>query len=115
KGIPNSELRRNANKIDRGALDVVLDESAPFSQVRRYQRSPRLRGQLHVNSESGVNYIAMNLAQPPFDDVHVRRALNFAFDRTAVAEIENSVGITAVTPTEHSLPDSVEGDLLATY
>jgi peptide/nickel transport system substrate-binding protein len=115
KGTPNSELRRSASKIDRGALDVVLDVSAPYSQVRRYQRSPRLRTRLHANTESGVDYISMNLALPPFDDVHVRRALNLALDRATLAQIENRVGIAPVIPTEHSLPDSVEGDLLATY
>jgi peptide/nickel transport system substrate-binding protein len=115
RGTPDSELKKSASKIDRGALDVMLDESAPYLQVRRYQRSPRLRTRLHANKESGVNYISMNLALPPFDDVHVRRALNLALDRTTLARIENSVGIGPVTPIEHSLPDSVEGDLLAAY
>ena len=115
RGTPDSELKKSASKIDRGALDVILEESAPFSQVRRYQRSSRLRRRLHANTESGVNYISMNLALPPFDDVHVRRALNLALDRTTLARIENSVGIGPVTPTEHSFPDSVEGDLLAAY
>jgi ABC-type transport system substrate-binding protein len=29
-----------------------------------------------MNAQSAVDYITMNLAVAPFDDVHVRRALN---------------------------------------
>ena len=116
RGTLNSERRRNARRIDRGALDVVLDESAPSGQIRRYLQSPGLRRRLHLNAYSGVEYVTMNLAVPPFDDVHVRRALNLSLDRTALAGIESGArGFGPVTPTEHDLPDSVEGNLLADY
>jgi peptide/nickel transport system substrate-binding protein len=116
RGTLNSERKRNARRIDRGALDVVLDESAPSGQIRRYQRSPGLRRRLHLNAYSGVEYVTTNLAVPPFDDVHVRRALNLTLDRTALARIESGPrGFGPVTPTEHDLPDSVERDLLADY
>jgi peptide/nickel transport system substrate-binding protein len=114
RGAPNSERSRNARRIDRGALDVVLDDNAPLGQLHRYDRSARLRSRIHVNAESGVGYITMNLALPPFDDVHVRRALNLVLDRTALARIENG-SLELITPTEHALPDSVEGDLLTDY
>ena len=116
RGTLNSERRRNAGRIDRGALDVVLDDSAPSAQIRRYQRSPGLRRRLHLNAYSGVEYITMNLAVPPFDDVHARRALNLTLDRTALARIESGPrGFGPVTPTEHDLPNSIERDLLADY
>jgi peptide/nickel transport system substrate-binding protein len=116
RGGPNSEQRRNAGKVDRGALDVILDDSARFEQARRYERSPVLRKRLHVNPEAGVEFITMNLAVRPFDDVHVRRALNFALNREALTKIENRASVFGpVTPTAHLFPDSVEGDLLATY
>jgi peptide/nickel transport system substrate-binding protein len=114
RGAPNSELKRNVRRIDRGTLDVILDNSAPFDQVRRYERSPRLRARLHVDAVSGVEFISMNLAVPPLDDVHVRRALNLALDRTALARVENSASFNPVTATAHALPDSVTGNLLAT-
>lgn len=112
----NSARLKNARRVDRGSLDVVLDESAPPGEIRRYQQSPHLRGRLHLNAVSLVNYITINLAAAPFDDVHVRRALDLVLDRTAYARIENRVGLLGpVTPTEHDLPDSVEGNLLANY
>jgi peptide/nickel transport system substrate-binding protein len=116
RGMPNSERQRNARKIDRGALDVILEGRPLVEQQRRYMRTTTLRERLHMDEQGGVEYSAMNLAVPPFDDVHVRRALNLALDRMALARIENRSGsFGPVTPTEHALPDSVEGDLLATY
>jgi peptide/nickel transport system substrate-binding protein len=113
RGTPNSERLRNAQRIDRGALDLVLDNTAPFGQVRRYERGVRLRRRVHLNAVSGLWYITMNLAVPPFDDVHVRRAVNLAVNRTAVARIQS--GSEPITPTQHDFPDSVEGNLLASY
>jgi hypothetical protein len=114
QGAFNSERMRNARKIDRGSLDVELGESASFDQTRRYERSG-LRNRLHANAGSGVEFTPINLAVPPFDDVHVRRALNLVLDRTALVRIENGAGsLRPLTLTEHFLPDSVEADLLAT-
>jgi peptide/nickel transport system substrate-binding protein len=116
RGGPDSERLRNARRVELGSLDVILDNSAPPGQLRRYRRSDRLRKRLHVNAESAVNYATMNLAVPPFDDVHVRRALNLVLDRAAFARIENTIGFFGpVIATEHDLPDNVEGDLLADY
>jgi peptide/nickel transport system substrate-binding protein len=114
RGTPNSERLRNAHRIDRGALDLVLDNSALIRQLRRYQQEGRLRRRVHLNAVGGVEYITMNLALAPFDDVHVRRAVNLAVDRTALARIESG-SLQPITPTQHNLPDSVEGNLLASY
>jgi peptide/nickel transport system substrate-binding protein len=116
RGTPNGELQGNARRIDRDTLDVILDGGVPSSQLHRYQRSAHLRSRLHVNAESGVSYITMTLAVPPFDDLHIRRAVDLVLDRTALTRIVNRFGSAElVTPTEHDLPDSVEGGLLADY
>src|SRR5581483_1779253 len=31
-------------------------------------------------------YLTMNLTQPPFDDVHVRKAMNWVMDKTALVQ-----------------------------
>ena len=55
--------------------------------------------------------ILFNLAQPPFDDVHVRRAVNLAVDKARVLEM-CCVAATAAT---HPVIDSLVGNLLADY
>ena len=71
----------DARKVDRGALDLVFDALPPRSQVARYRADARLRARLHANRSDVLYFDAMNLAVPPFDDLHVRRAVNLAIDK----------------------------------
>jgi ABC-type transport system substrate-binding protein len=57
-----------------------------------------------------VHYITLNMTQPPFDDVHVRRALAWVVDRAAVREAFG--GRQAGTIAQHIVPDSVLGGRL---
>ena len=43
--------------------------------------------QLHENRRSSFDFIPLNTHAPPFDDVRVRRALNFAIDRGRIARM----------------------------
>jgi ABC-type transport system substrate-binding protein len=59
----------------------------------------------------------MNLAMPPFDDVHVRRAVSHAIDEEALAEMLSEpkdvpFGGTSVDSGTHIAPDGIEGSLL---
>ncbi len=54
----------------------------------------------------------MNLAQPPFDDVHVRRAANLVIARRALVERFGPGGARLAV---HAAPDSLEGNLLLDY
>ena len=61
-----------------------------------------LRGELHLGPpDFDVFYYGMNSAEPPFDDVKVRQALNYAIDRETLATVLLS-GV--VTPTSKILP-----------
>jgi hypothetical protein len=61
----------------------------------------------------------MNLAVPPFDDVHVRRAFSLALDKAAL--IHRADQLSEVTPAfrgviaRHLAPDGLEGGLLDTW
>ncbi|MGE0025793.1 MAG: ABC transporter substrate-binding protein [Thermoleophilia bacterium] len=79
------EIRTNANvndifaRIARGELETSLS-SPPPAVTARYAGDADLRARLRVNTTSSITYVAMNLTEPPFDDVHVRRAMNYALD-----------------------------------
>jgi peptide/nickel transport system substrate-binding protein len=39
-----------------------------------------------------MNYLALNVTRPPFDDVRVRQAANFAFDKEALVQVMKGAG-----------------------
>jgi ABC-type transport system substrate-binding protein len=93
-----------APRVDAGELDIG---EATAAQIKRYRARPQLRSRLHYNEIDGMAVLYMNVAQPPFDDVHVRRAMNLAVDRVAI-------GAGARTAT-HLVTNGLERDLLASY
>jgi peptide/nickel transport system substrate-binding protein len=44
-------------------------------------------GQLHITPRPNMTYLSLNASAPPFDNIKVRRALNFAIDRAAMAKL----------------------------
>jgi ABC-type transport system substrate-binding protein len=98
--------------VDAGRLDLVLDWPAPADLADRYRADPELRRRLLVVPGDQVWYAAMNVAQPPFDDVHVRRAANLAVDKASIVDALGPGGGRLAT---HAAPDSLEGNLLLDY
>ena len=62
-------------------------------------------GQVHLAPQSGIFYMGLNTQTPPFDDVRVRRALNFAVDRGTIAALFEGRG----SPTCQILPSGFPG------
>ena len=116
-------LRRLFDDVVAGRLDIVLDTSPPLDQLRRFHADPQQRDALHVDEITFPEFIAMNLGVPPFDDVHVRRAVNLAIDKTKLQrdwvaassgqDIPESTG--GVVVADHLAPNALEGNLLGTY
>ena len=76
-----------ALKVDAGDIDLVLDGIPPADQVQRYTTDPALADRLHSNPSDAVRYVEMNLANPPFDDIHVRKALNYVIDKQGLLQL----------------------------
>lgn len=64
-----------------------------------------------VSSDAGVEYLSLNLAVPPFDDVHVRRAVNLAVDKATI--IHRCCVVSG--PASHYVVDNLTDNLLASY
>jgi peptide/nickel transport system substrate-binding protein len=71
------------NRIGAGELEDSFATASP-KIFREYQTSASKRKYLHSDSSDGTYYITMNLTQPPFDDVHVRKAMNWVMDKEAL-------------------------------
>jgi YVTN family beta-propeller protein len=88
--------------VERGAADYTLDPPPPD---RLQEAATRFASQLNVNPNPVVDTLALNTRLAPFNDVRVRRALNYAVDRAQVARI---IGADS-QPTCQMLPPYIPG------
>lgn len=99
-------------KIEAGELDAEI-ASVTGKTLRRYGEDPELAGRLRLDLTDTIQYVSMNLSQPPFDDVHVRRAVNLVLDKAGMRRAMGGPSIGEIAT--HVVPDPVLGGLLAGY
>jgi ABC-type transport system substrate-binding protein len=92
-----------------GAVDVVIGEDPPPQVLRKFTAAPELQGRVARSGSNFSRFIAINVAQPPFDDVHVRRATALVLDRGPFLLSEHE------TLTSHLIPDALVGGLLSAW
>jgi peptide/nickel transport system substrate-binding protein len=71
------------NKVSAGELDGSYASQPPPQVEQKYATDPSLKGKLHSDPDDVTSYITLNLLVPPFDDIHVRKAVNYALDKAA--------------------------------
>jgi ABC-type transport system substrate-binding protein len=91
-----------------GAADAEHEELLP-----EYRADPELAKRVLIYPADFVEWISINVAVPPFDDVHVRKAVNLAIDKAAIQRV--SGGQIEGNPAGHLAWDSVEGNILLSY
>ena len=101
------------NQVAAGTLDFVVDGAVPPEKIRDYQTDPALQTKINVYPSDAVRYVSFNLAVPPFDDVHVRKAVNWAFDKQGFRQLRG--GPTTGELAGHIFVNSLQNDLLAEY
>jgi YVTN family beta-propeller protein len=92
--------------IQQGKADWMLDYGA-LPAKRRRELEVRSASQLHVNPAPVTDNVILNVRVPPFDDVRVRRALNYAIDRRAIVKLYG--GPAAARPACQILPPQIPG------
>jgi peptide/nickel transport system substrate-binding protein len=70
--------------VERGSADYALD---PPPADRMSEVQTRYAGQLHVNPNDSTVIMWLNTRVAPFNDISVRRAINYAVDRARVARL----------------------------
>ncbi|MBV8081311.1 MAG: hypothetical protein JO186_13165, partial [Actinobacteria bacterium] len=100
------------NKIEAGQLDMATS-SIPPQVLRKYATTSSLKQYFHQNSGDRTWYITMNLTQPPFDDLHVRQALNWVMDKHSLVQAWGGPTVGAVA--QHIVPDTLFNNQLADY
>jgi peptide/nickel transport system substrate-binding protein len=99
-------------KLTAGGLEDAILSSSP-KVIGRYLEPARKRGALRTNANDWLLYFSMNLTQPPFDDVHVRRAMAWLLGRAALRDAWG--GAEAGPIARHLIPDSLLGGRLKRF
>jgi peptide/nickel transport system substrate-binding protein len=70
-------------KVQSGQLEDEVSSPQPKT-IRQYATDPSLKPRMIPNVGDRTNYFTMNLTQAPFDDIHVRKAMNWVVDKSAL-------------------------------
>jgi YVTN family beta-propeller protein len=97
---------RAATSMERAQADLMLNLGPP-PHGHRELLSTRFAGQLRVNSTMTTDFFFLNTRARPFDDQRVRRALNYAIDRSRIVGIYG--GPHTAQPTCQVLPPQMPG------
>ncbi len=101
------------NKIEQGQLDGAMFNSPPAVVVHNYLINHQLTPYLHSTPVDWLEAVTMNLAIPPFDDVHVRKAVALVLDHTAIVDALG--GSEIVDNATHLFPPVQLHGLLSNY
>jgi YVTN family beta-propeller protein len=74
-------------KVETKAADVAWSLVPPLSKAQLDRVARKYLSQLHMTPASVTNYFFLNTRVPPFDNMDVRRAVNYAFDREEFAKL----------------------------
>jgi peptide/nickel transport system substrate-binding protein len=100
------------NRVQSGALEDEVSSPQPKT-IRQYVTDPNLKKMLITNVGDRTWYITMNLTTPPFDDIHVRKALNYIIDKQALRQAWGGPLEGAIAT--HIVPPVLYGNQLTNY
>ena len=78
------DVTAGIRSVERGAADVVSIALRGLTAEQQRGVLTRDAGRFHTDAQPATFWWFLNTRVPPFDDVRVRRALNFAVDRQAL-------------------------------
>ena len=88
------DAEEQVNEVTAGQADIATDSVPPEALEHVLTRYPT---QTHPYAPAVTYYWFMNTQVPPFDDVRVRRALNFAVDRAEIVRLVGGDNVALVT------------------
>lgn len=81
----NTNVADIFDKIEAGEIEGAVSSGNPPPDVlQRYSTDSELQDRLKSGGDDRTWYITMNLAAPPFDDIHVRKAANLVMDKAGI-------------------------------
>jgi peptide/nickel transport system substrate-binding protein len=110
---PGAEGTVLAKQVANDEFDTWFANGVSPETLKDFTGDPELQDQIFMFPSYGNYYLSMNLAVPPFDDLAVRRAVNYAINkegwrRFSGGEVSGSIAT-------HYTPDSLLDNILADY
>lgn len=105
--IVNTNSKDIFDKIAAGEYEDSY-EAVPADVAAKYSRDDALKDRLKSYTDDGVNMVVMSMNEAPFDDVHVRKAVNWVMDRSGLQRAWG--GETYGSLTGHIIPNALLGD-----
>jgi len=85
--------------FERGELDIadIYDtQGIPTPDFTRIQRSPRWQGLIESIPTAVTAYVGVNTEMPPFDQLKVRQAMNYAIDKNKIVKLMHNTVVSAM-------------------
>ena len=100
-------------QLKNNQIDFTVDGQGVSGgpQIQEALNSPDLKDRFFVNADSSTRWVWLNVAVPPFDNVALRQAVNYAIDRTSILKIAG--GQTAGDPWSQILSKPLMKDYVA--
>jgi peptide/nickel transport system substrate-binding protein len=99
---------RLERRVDAGQIDLLFDSRASDELLARGSK-----GRVFSSRSDSVYYFALNVALPPFEDVHVRKAANLVLDKARIPVLLGNPLRERIAT--HLAPDALEGNLLLEF
>ncbi|MEX1264245.1 MAG: ABC transporter substrate-binding protein [Actinomycetota bacterium] len=93
------------DKVEKGTIDLCVTCGATATTLQTYHGDPTLEERLKIYPSDGISYTGLNVFQPPMDDVHIRKAVNWVIDRAALLRLIG--GPDQGEMTSHFIPPSM--------
>jgi peptide/nickel transport system substrate-binding protein len=114
----NVSAARAISRVEAGKADYAIDGAVTSADAarrlaQRYGTGSAAaragRPRYFVDTSPELDFLALNSQRPLFRDVRLRKAVNFAVDREALARIGDPYVMLADAPADHYIPPGVPG------
>jgi peptide/nickel transport system substrate-binding protein len=90
-------------KVIANEADVVMENGISPSILRQFNTDATLQNRIFINPSPSNYFYTMNMGLPPFDDLHVRRAVQYAIDKAGLLRVSGGSATGYVA--NHYVPD----------
>ena len=99
--------------MEKGTIDLCLSCGATATTLQTYHGDPALNDRIKIYPNDGITYTGLNVFQPPMDDIHIRKAVNWVIDRASLLRLIGGPDQGEIT--SHFVPPSMLGGVGQDY